>query len=123
MNVIEVGHETYYYPHRDYWIYDAQGKVLVKTVQNHLGLMDQRPATVALPAGAYQVLADDVGYGRVKIPVVVSPGRTTVLHLDRCWQPPAQHNESDVVRLPDGEYIGWRVSLSAPGHFAGLDSK
>jgi hypothetical protein len=112
---VEFGHETFYYPHRNYWVYNAQGKRLVKLVLNHVGVMDQQPATVALPAGSYQVLADDVGYGRLKVPVVVRARRTTVLHLDGGWQPPPQLKGAEVVCLPDGECIGWRADLAEPG--------
>jgi hypothetical protein len=98
---------AYYYPHRSYFIYDAQGKTLVLRVQNNVGTNDETPALVSLPAGRYKVLADDEGYGRIMFPVVIRPRQTTLLHLDGAWEPPAHASASQVVRLPNGEYIGW----------------
>ena len=99
--------QDYYYPHKNYFIYDATGRVLLKTVLNHVGQMDETPALVSLPAGKYILLADDQGYGRLKIPVVVRPRQITTLHLDGAWEPPAHASSADVVQLPNGEYIGW----------------
>jgi len=106
----EVDDNMYYYPHRSYFIYDAQGKDMIKRVQNHVGTMDETPALVALAPGRYKVLADDEGYGRIMFPVVIRPRQTTVLHLDGAWEPPAHTSDSEVVRLPDGEYIGWSAA-------------
>ena len=111
----ELGGNTYYYPHRNYFIYDATGTVLLKRVLNHIGDMDESPALVSLPAGKYQILADDQGYGRIKIPVVIRPRQMTSVHLDGAWEPPAHASPSEVVKLPNGEYIGWSASVAGPG--------
>jgi hypothetical protein len=108
----EFGGNSSYYPHRSYFVYDAQGKTLVHRVQNHVGTMDETPALVALPVGRYQVLADDRGYGRTMFPVMIRPRQTTVLHLDGSWEPPAHTSSSEVVRLPNGEYIGWNATAT-----------
>jgi hypothetical protein len=107
----DTGGNTFYYPHTNYVIYDAQGRI-VKHVRNHIGVMDQTPAIVTLPAGSYKVLAKHPGYGQVKIPVVVDPSQATLVHLDRAWQPPVGTQESALVRLPDGECIGYRAELN-----------
>jgi hypothetical protein len=109
------GDNTYYYPHTDYFVYDTTGKVL-QSVHNHVGSMDEAPAWVLLPAGTYQVRARDQRLGLLTIPVVVRPGQTTVLHLDDCWTPAIRRDGPELVRLPDGEPIGWRASTDGtPG--------
>ena len=114
----DTGDNTYYYPHTDYVIYDAGGRVL-KCVRNHVGIMDEDPALVRLPAGSYKVAAEDSGYGRIRVPVVVESGQTTTIHLDRAWDPPAHAAASELIRLPDGEYVGWRAPMDKAGQGSG----
>ena len=109
----DTGGNTFYYPHTNYVIYDAQGKI-VKRVRNHVGIMDESPAVVTLPAGSYKVLAKHPGYGQVMIPVVVSASQATAVHLDGAWQPPRGAKEGALVRLPDGECIGFRAEVNSP---------
>ena len=118
----EIGDNTYYYPHRNYFIYDATGTVLLKRVSNHIGDMDETPALVSLLAGKYQVLADDQGYGRIKIPVVIRPMQVTTLHLDGAWEPPARASASEVVQLPNGEYIGWSALAATRAQASNSDA-
>jgi hypothetical protein len=100
-----------FYVHKSYLVEDQNGKIL-RWVPNHLGDMDQSPQRVTLPAGAFQIVADSTGYGRVRVPVVIEPGRTTEVHLDGNWKSSDQpSNASDLVRLPNAEIVGWR----APG--------
>jgi hypothetical protein len=106
------GEYSYYYPHTDYLVCDAAGKI-IRNVHNHVGNMDEAPAWVSLPAGSYQVRARDERLGELTIPVVVKPGQTTVVHLDDRWTPPAKRAGQKLVRLPDGEAIGWRASAQA----------
>jgi hypothetical protein len=101
------GDNTFYYPHTSYLIYNNQGQK-VQSVVNHVGTMDESPSVVHLPAGSYVVWAEAEGYGRVRIPVVVTSSRTTVLHLERGWEPPKEAQPSDLVRMPDGQPIGWK---------------
>ena len=104
----EIGHDTIYRPHTDYLVYSLEGR-LVKRVRNAVGIMDETPAIVALRPGSYRVLAQVEGYGRMLIGVVIRPQQTTILHLQRGWQPPAHTNDAEMVKLPDGAYIGWRA--------------
>lgn len=106
------GDNTYYYPHTSYLVYNEQGKK-VRFVPNHVGTMDEKPSLVLLPSGEYIVVAEAEGYGRVRIPVVVKPSRTTVLHLERGWEPPAYAKSSELARMPDGQAIGWRSAAAA----------
>lgn len=106
-----LGDVTWYYTHTRYNIYDPSGK-WVETVPNHLGDMDEFPSRVALPAGSYKIVAQSVSYGCVTVPVVVQSFRTTVVHLDRDWRPAKSAPNQRLVRLPDGEAIGWSVSMT-----------
>lgn len=95
-----------YHPHTGYSIKDESGK-LVQYVPNHIGDMDESPAMVTIPAGNYKIVAESSAYGRVTVPVMIQEGRTTVVHLDRDWQPPTNVSKNDLVYLPNGEAVGW----------------
>jgi hypothetical protein len=95
--------------HTGYAILDRSGKQ-VKYVQNHVGEMDEMPTLVDIPAGSYRVVAQSASYGRVTVPVVIREGKATLVHLDREGKVPLTVPESDVVRLPDGEIVGWSGS-------------
>ena len=100
----QVGDSTYYFPHTDYDILsDANQKL--QNVPNHLGPMDQNPTLVTLPAGKYRVR-----YRGVTVPVTIAAGRTTVVHLDGDWHPPVNVSSNRIVRLPNGEAVGWQVA-------------
>jgi hypothetical protein len=103
-----VGDNTCYYPHTGYLIYNDHGQK-VKYVINHVGTMDESPMVVSLPTGSYTIVAESDAYGRVRIPVVVRPSRTTEVHLERGWKPPLNATASDTVQMPDGQPIGWRA--------------
>ena len=98
----QVGDSTYYYPHTDYDILTDANQRL-QNVPNHLGPMDQNPTIVTLSAGKYRVR-----YRGVTVPVAVSAGRTTVVHLDGDWHPPADVSSNQIVYLPNGEAVGWQ---------------
>jgi len=80
----------------------------VKFVSNHMGDTDESPARVTIPAGRYNIVAESSSYGRVTVPVVIQQDRTTVVHLDGAWKPSSSTSSNEVVRLPDGEAIGWK---------------
>jgi hypothetical protein len=105
------GDNTYYYLHSGYDIKDANGKEL-KYVPNHFGDMDEQPSVVTIPTGKYKIVARAASYGRVTVPVVVQEGRTTVIHLDRDWKLASNISSNQLVRLPDGEAVGWNNSSS-----------
>jgi hypothetical protein len=106
------GSDIYYYPHTSYSIYDRAGK-RVKSVPNRVGMTDQTPEVVRIPPGDYVVIALAEGFGRVRIPVVVKPGRLTEVRLERSWKPPMDTPASDLVTFPDGQPIGWKAGLEA----------
>ena len=104
---------NYTYPlnlHTGYDITDADGKT-VKFVRNHASDLDEWPDNVALPAGDYHIVAKSVWCGQVTVPVVVQNGKTTVVHLDNNWWPPANSPANQLVFLPDGEAAGWSSSF------------
>jgi hypothetical protein len=105
----EIGDNTYYYPHTGYSIHDNSGKV-VQFVSNHIGDMDESPAFVTVPSGSYKIVAESESYGRVTVPVVIEEGKTTVVHLDRDWKLASNASAGQIVRLPDGEAVGWSSS-------------
>jgi hypothetical protein len=71
------------YPaHTDYTIATPDGKVL-QHVKNATGSYGSRPAIVSLSPGQYHVRAQYDRGGFVVITVVIEPGKTTVLDLNR----------------------------------------
>lgn len=107
------GDNTYYYPHTSYGIYTPDGKRF-KWVENHIGLDDESPTPVSLPAGNYDVHADS-DFGPVIVPVVIAAGKTTEVKLDTAGEKGSRNtNDTSVVWLPKGKArayypIGWRA--------------
>ena len=101
--------------HSDYKIFSLDGSLL-RAVHNDSGTILQDPAPVELPAGKYRVVANANGYGRVTIPVVIEAHQTTVLHLEGggSWPNEAEFNQTNAVRLPDGQIVGWRTAIEHP---------
>jgi hypothetical protein len=106
-----IGDGPPYYTHTGYSIYNESGTRL-QYVANHIGEMDESPSLVKIPTGNYKVVAESAAYGRVTVPVVVQAGKVTVIHLDRGWRPVSTVSINELVRLPDGEAVGWRSSLA-----------
>lgn len=102
----EIGGNSYYYPHTGYAVY-AESGVCLKRVANHVGDMDELPMLVAMPVGHYTVVAESAAYGRVRVPVVIEAGRTTNVHLNRDFGKQPQSSADELVRMPDGEIVGW----------------
>ena len=105
------GDNTYANVHTDYQIYTADGR-LFKEVRNSLGPTSETPERVTLPKGSYVVAAQSETSGNVSIPVVIQTGKGTELHLERekDWKRLAVNaRESDLVRLPNGQVIGYRA--------------
>ncbi len=110
-----LGKEARYYLYTPYVIRTANDE-FYKRVPNHFGNMDQAPQFVTLPAGVYHILAQSETYGMVTLPVIIATGRTTEIHLEGRWKPknePAK--DEDIVRLPNGQQVGWRSDLAANG--------
>ena len=71
-----------YYAHGSYSIYTAGGKFF-RNVGNHISRSDEIPALVTLPAGSYTIEARSESRGYVRVPIVITAGRRTVLDPDR----------------------------------------
>jgi len=106
----DIGDGEPYYTHKGYGIYNKAGKQ-VKYVPNHIGDMDESPTLVEIPTGHYQVEAESSTYGPVTVPVVIEAGKTTILHLDGVWRPASNISSNQLVRLPDGDAIGWSSKI------------
>jgi hypothetical protein len=100
--------------HSDYQILDMNGNSL-QWIRNAAGGVTMQPVQVDLPAGKYQIKARSNGYGTVTIPVVIVAGEKTVLHLDDTanWPGKPAASQSDAVRLPDGEIVGWKAGATS----------
>ena len=87
---------------------DAADGTIFREVAND----DQEPTRVILPKGTYTVVAQSDTSGMVSVPVAIETGRTTVVHLERenDWkEAPAGIDSADLVRLPNGQPIGFRA--------------
>lgn len=103
-----------YYRQTPYSVYDSEGR-RAKSVVNRVGMTDQRPMTVPLPAGRYRVYARAEGYGLVEVPVVIVGTRLTEVHLQRSGLKDASGiPESERVVLPDGRIVGRRGEAAMP---------
>ena len=71
-----------YYAHSAYSIYTANGKFF-KHVENHISLSDELPSVVTLPTGFYAIEARSESHGYVRVPIVITIGRRTVVDPDR----------------------------------------
>src|ERR1700747_505676 len=71
-----------YYAHSAYSIYTADGKFF-KRVENHIALSDEVPSLVTLPTGSYTIEARSESHGYVRVPIVITAGRQTVVDPDR----------------------------------------
>ena len=95
--------------HSDYTLLTATGS-FIKEVRNARDELDPEPTVVPLPPGLYQIRADAEGPNgteEVRVPVLIQAGQTTRAHLMGDWKPRRHYEETDVVRLPDGEIAGW----------------
>jgi hypothetical protein len=97
----------------DYRILTADGKPLQR-VHNNSGTILQDPVSVELPPGKYQVIARANGYKNVTVPVMIEMQQSTVLHLEGggFWSDESAFNQTNAVRLPDGQIIGWKAAAN-----------
>ena len=109
--------QTFYYPHRSYRILASNGRLL-EWVPNADDPWDETPARVELPPGTYRVRSETLRSGIAEIPVAIEVGRTTEVYLDGSFErkrregsgaPHVAAARDDLVRLPDGEIIGFRA--------------
>jgi hypothetical protein len=97
----------------DYRIFTTNGKLLQR-VHNNSGTILQDPVSVELQPGKYNVIARANGYGYVTIPIIIEAQQTTTLHLEGgdSWPDESAFNQTNAVRLPDGQIIGWKVATN-----------
>ena len=67
------------------------------------------PPVVALPPGRYIVEARATDARRVRVPVAIEAGRTSIIHLDDNWKVPVSTPKDELVSLPSGSPVGWRA--------------
>jgi hypothetical protein len=105
--------DPYHSEHSDFKIFTTDGKLLqrVHNISDN-GIRDVVP--VALPPGKYNVKARANGYGYLTIPIVIEAQQNTVLHLEGggSWPDESAFNQTNAVRLPDGQIIGWKVATN-----------
>ena len=70
-----------YYAHSSYSIYTTDGKFF-KNVENHISRSDEIPGVVTLPVGAYTLEVRSEKEGYLRVHVVITAGRRTILNLD-----------------------------------------
>ena len=68
--------------HTSYVIYTVDGKFF-RNIENHLSRSDELPERVSLPPGSYSIEARSTRDGYVRVPIIVKPGRPTIVDLDR----------------------------------------
>jgi hypothetical protein len=97
----------------DYKIFDTDGKLLQR-VHNNSGTILQDAVPVELSPGKYNVVARANGYGYVTIPVMIVAQQDTILHLEGggFWPNESAFNQTNAVRLPDGQIVGWKAAAS-----------
>ncbi len=102
--------DPYRHEYSNYEIFTGDGKWF-QSVRNNSGDLLHDAEVVTLPAGKYQVKARANGYGFVTIPVVIAAQRNTIVHLEGggFWPDESGFNQTNAVRLPDGQVIGWRA--------------
>lgn len=105
--------DTFYFPHTSYSVYSGDGKTVVKKVANAISIHDEDPSLVQLSAGKYIVVAKAEHCGMVKIRVIIEPGQLTTLDLQDGWKQHTSYGRApDPVRLPNGQVVGWRATVT-----------
>jgi len=101
----------YHKRYSDYTLLTETGETL-RRIHNESGKLLGDPPTIDLAPGRYQVQARANGFGLVNVPVVVQPGRTTIVHLEGSvwWPETSDIFKANPVRLPNQEIVGWRAT-------------
>ena len=81
------------------------------TDYNTAGHYSTSPRLVSLRPGNYTVRARSAEGFSVNVPVVIERGRTTKVHLDENWKPPAGTQKTEIVSAPGNYPVGWRADL------------
>jgi hypothetical protein len=92
--------------HSDYNLLSPEGK-LIQKVQNYNDRYDENPVRVQLAPGSYTVSARSARSGRVTVPVIIKDGETTCVYLDGSNQPQSSSGGDTLVKLPNGQAVGW----------------
>jgi len=96
--------------HSRYTVTSDDGKIN-RVIINHADRFDEGPIRVPLGAGSYKVSALSAHSGRVLVPVIIAPQQTTYVYLDGQTRPKlAADLHANLVKLPDGQVVGWAVS-------------
>ncbi len=77
---------------------------------------DSEPTRVTLPKGVYTVVASSDSSGEVSVPVAIEAGKITIVRLEteKDWKEASAGIPSvDLVRLPNGQPIGFRAPHAA----------
>lgn len=102
--------------HHSRYIVKADEGSMSREVINHVDRFDEGPIQLPLPPGAYHVSARSAHFGRVNVPVVIEPRRTTIVYLDGRAHPEEKTAETaSAVRLPNGEIVGWSSTQTKNG--------
>jgi hypothetical protein len=102
--------ETTLLSYTDYDIKTTDGTALKRVING-----DEEPERVELPDGRYTVVAQSDISGTVSVPVAIEADRITVVHLDQEAEKAfAGIAQADLVRLPDGQAIGFRARSAEP---------
>lgn len=107
-NQNQASRDSIWYQHTDYYLGDEQAKAW-RQIYNATGHYSEDPRLVTLPAGQYFVEAQASTGDWVEVPVMIKSGRVTRVHLDRRWSPPGFAGRAQIVNLPNGQAIGWRL--------------
>jgi hypothetical protein len=95
--------------HSRYTIMSDDGK-MNRVIINHIDRFDEGPIRLPLKAGTYKVSALSAHSGRVIVPVIIEPKQTTYVYLDGQKRSKlADGQQADVVKLPDGQVVGWAI--------------
>jgi hypothetical protein len=103
--------QSEYPAHTNYTIATVDDHV-IEHVTNATGSFNSKPARVSLPAGEYHVRAQYNGGRFVTFPVVIHSDNTTVVDLDGEAISQGSVGAREMVRLPDGQVVGWSVTSS-----------
>ena len=99
--------------HHSRFIVKADDGSVSREVINHADRFDEGPIQLPLAPGPYHVSARSAHFGRVNVPVVIEPWRTTIVYLDGRTHPEEKAAEkASAVRLPNGEIVGWSSTVN-----------
>lgn len=101
--------------HHSRYIVSADDGRSTREIINHVDRFDEGPIQLPLAPGAYHVRARSAHFGRVNIPIVIEPHRTTLVYLDGRPHPETRGEQASTeVKLPDGEVVGYSATVSNP---------